>query len=174
MKDKTHYRKAFNSPYLSAADLVEPIVLNIERVVLEKDATNKTKEAFNTAYFVEKQIRPGEPLKPMILNVHNSEVIRDMCNSKFIDDWSGRIEVYVDRNVKFGRDTVEGLRLRVPPPVIDEDQFEELSKLAKEVEADIPALLKWGGCETLQQFPVKKFSNAIAMLKTKKTANEVS
>ena len=36
---KTHYRKAFDSPYLSAADIVEPVVLTIRSVTLEKDKT---------------------------------------------------------------------------------------------------------------------------------------
>lgn len=64
---KTHYRKAFDSPYLSSADIVEPTVLNIKCVRLEADKTKKTKDVFNTAYFVEREIRQGETLKPMIL-----------------------------------------------------------------------------------------------------------
>ena len=37
--DKTHYRKAFNSPYLSSADIVEPTDLTISHVRLEPDKT---------------------------------------------------------------------------------------------------------------------------------------
>lgn len=48
---KTHYRKAFDSPYLSSADIVEPTVLTIARATLESDKTKKTKDVFNTAYF---------------------------------------------------------------------------------------------------------------------------
>jgi hypothetical protein len=115
--EKTHYRKAFNSPYLSSADIVGPTVLTIERVVLQGDATKKTKDWFNTAYFVEKEIRKGEPLKPMILNAYNSKIVRDMTGSHFIDDWCNvPVTIYVDRNVRFGRDTVEGLRLSPQPP----------------------------------------------------------
>ena len=54
--DKTHYRKAFDSPYLSSADIVEPTVLTVSHVKLEADRTKKTKDLFNTAYFVEKEI----------------------------------------------------------------------------------------------------------------------
>jgi len=43
-KEKTHYRKAFHSPYLSAADIVDPIVLTISHVRLSKDETKKNKE----------------------------------------------------------------------------------------------------------------------------------
>lgn len=118
METKTHYRKAFNSPYLSSADIVGATNLTISRVVLELDKTKKTKDFFNTAYFQEKEIRAGEPLKPMILNAHNSRVLRDLCGSHFIEDWAGQpITVYVDQNVKFGRETVEGLRISPQPPI---------------------------------------------------------
>jgi hypothetical protein len=117
MTEKTHYRKAFDSPYLSSADIVEPTVLTVHRVALELDRTKKTKDRFNTAYFVEKEIRAGEPLKPMILNASNSKTMKALTNSAFIDDWRDvRITVYVDHNVKFGKETVEGLRISPHAP----------------------------------------------------------
>lgn len=117
MPQKTHYRKAFNSPYLSAADVVGPTPLTIQRVVLEQDKTKKTKDFFNTAYFAEREIRPGEKLKPMILNAHNSKVMKDLTDSHFIDDWNNvPVTIYVDSNVRFGRETVEGLRISPEPP----------------------------------------------------------
>lgn len=110
--EKTHYRKAFNSPYLSSADLVEPTILTIQRVSLDPDKTKRTKDVFNTAYFVEKTIRQGEVLKPMILNAANSKTMKALTQSAFIDDWANvRVEIFVDRKVRFGRDTVEGLRI---------------------------------------------------------------
>jgi hypothetical protein len=116
-QDKTHYRKAFNSPYLSSADIIEPTVLTIKHVLLEPDKTKKTKDSFNTAYFAEKELRPGEALKPMILNAYNSKVMKNMIGSAFIDDWNNTpVTIYVDSNVRFGRDTVEGLRLSTEPP----------------------------------------------------------
>lgn len=112
MTEKTHYRRAFNSPYLSSADIVAPMVFTIERVVLEADKTNKTKDLHNTAYFVEQEIRPGEKMKPMILNVTNCETLRHLSGSHFIDDWTGlQVTIYVDKAVKFGRDIMEGLRI---------------------------------------------------------------
>lgn len=110
--DKTHFRKAFDSPYLSSADIIEPTVLTVDHVKLEIDHTKKSKDFFNTAYFAEKEIRAGEKLKPMILNAMNSKTMRNTTGSPFIDDWKNvRVMVFVDRNVKFGRDIVEGLRL---------------------------------------------------------------
>jgi hypothetical protein len=117
MTDKTHYRKAFDSPYLSSADIVEPTTLTIKRVTLEKDRTKKSKELFNTAWFVEKELRPGEILKPMILNATNSKTVKALTGSPYIEDWNDvRVTVYVDKNVKFGNEILEGLRISPKPP----------------------------------------------------------
>lgn len=117
MNDKTHYRKAFDSPYLSSADIVEPTVLTVKYVRLEQDKTKKTKDKFNTAYFVESEIRPGEKLKPMILNATNSKTMKGLTGSAFIEDWNGqRVTVYVNPEVRFGNSTVEGLRISPQAP----------------------------------------------------------
>lgn len=117
MTEKTHFRKAFDSPYLSSADIVEPTNLTIKHVRLEGDKTKKTRDLFNTAYFAEQEIRAGEKLKPMILNSTNSKVMKQLTNSPFIEDWEGvAITVYVDSAVRFGKDTVEGLRISPVPP----------------------------------------------------------
>jgi len=109
---KTHYRKAFDSPYLSSADIVDPVVLTIKEVTLEADRTKKTKDEFNTAWFVERELRPGEQLKPMILNAGNSKMLAKLTGSKWIDDWQNvAVTIYVDPNVRFGKETVEGLRV---------------------------------------------------------------
>ena len=110
--DKTHYRKAFNSPYLSSADIVEPTDLTISHVRLEPDKTKKTKDLLNTAYFKEREIRKGEALKPMVLNATNSKMMAKMTGSAFLEDWTNiPIVVFVDSSVRFGKDTVEGLRI---------------------------------------------------------------
>lgn len=110
--EKTHYRKAFDSPYLSSADIVDATVLTIKFVSLEIDRTKKTKDLFNTAHFSEKELRPGEPLKPMILNASNSKTMKALTGSHWIDDWKDiHVTIYVDHNVRFGKETVEGLRI---------------------------------------------------------------
>ena len=116
-EQKTHYRKAFNSPYLSSADIVGQTVLTISRVKLEKDKTKKTKDSFNTAYFQEKELRPGEPLRPMILNATNSRTMKALTGSSFIEDWCCvPVTIYVDESVRFGNSTVEGLRISSEKP----------------------------------------------------------
>lgn len=125
-QDKTHYRKAFDSPYLSSADIVEPTVLTVAYVALESDHTKKTKDKFNTAHFVEKELRPGEKLKPMILNATNSKTMKMLTSTPFIEDWQNvAITVYVDSNVKFGKESVEGLRIssKAPAPPVDVDAW---------------------------------------------------
>lgn len=115
--DLTHFRKAFDSPYLSSADIVEPTPLTVAYVRLEADHTKKTKDMFNTAHFVEKELRPGEKLKPMILNATNSKMMRNLTGTPFIEEWVNlRVTVYVDPNVKFGKESVEGLRISSKAP----------------------------------------------------------
>jgi hypothetical protein len=117
-ENKTHYRKAFDSPYLSSADIVEPVILTVARVSLDIDKAKK-KDLFNTAYFIEKEIRPGEALKPMILNATNSRTMKGLAGSPFIDDWKNiPVTIYVDNSVRFGKDTVEGLRISTERPNI--------------------------------------------------------
>lgn len=117
--EKTHFRKAFDSPYLSSADIVGPTVLTIARVTLEGDRTKKTKDRFNTAHFVERELRPGEPLKPMILNATNSNTLKKMTGSPFIDDWQNvRVTIYVDSNVRFRDGITEGLRINPKAPTV--------------------------------------------------------
>lgn len=123
--NKTHYRKAFDSPYLSSADIIEPTILTIRCVRLEPDKTKKTKDNFNTAYFKEKELRPGEELKPMILNATNSRTVKSLSGSPFIDDWNDiAVTIYVDNSVKFGRDTVEGLRISTEKPRVSKPELE--------------------------------------------------
>uniref|UniRef100_A0A3B0MEX5 Uncharacterized protein n=1 Tax=Arsenophonus endosymbiont of Trialeurodes vaporariorum TaxID=235567 RepID=A0A3B0MEX5_9GAMM len=109
MTEKTHYKKAFDSPYLSSADIVEPTVLTISHVLFEADKTRRTKDVFNTAYFKEKEIRPGETVKPMILNATNSKMVRQITRSPFLEDWQNvKVTICVER-VKNRQEYVDGL-----------------------------------------------------------------
>ena len=116
----THYRKAFKSPYLSSSDIVEPTILTIRQVRLESDKTKKTKDEFNTAYFAQAEIRPGEKLKPMILNATNSRTMYKLTGSHFIEEWQNvNVTIYVDPNVKNRGETVEGLRISTEAPRLE-------------------------------------------------------
>lgn len=147
MSEKTHYRKAFDSPYLSSADIVEPIVLTIREVRLEPDKSKKTKDKFNTAHFFESEIRPGEKLKPMILNATNSKMMRKITGTPFIDDWRDvRVKVFVDQRVRFGSETVEGLRIaeapiKARPAVTPNSKSWERAKEAYKRDGNLDAVL---------------------------------
>jgi len=148
MNNKTHYRKAFKSVYLSSADIVEPTVLTISSVRLESDKSKKTKDSFNTAYFQEKEIRQGEPLKPMILNVHNSKIMACLANSKFIDDWQGiRVTVYVDPNVNNRGSIVEGLRIDANTP----KEIEQLTPDNKQWDSAVAAYSRDGNFNEIKK-----------------------
>jgi hypothetical protein len=146
---KTHYRKAFNSPYLSSADITETTTVMIACVKLEIDRTKKTKDFFNTAYFTQKELRPGEPLKPMILNATNSKTMKAITGSAFIDDWKNvPVNIFVDPSVRFGKETVEGLRIAKASPPKPADlpaSDEQLAAIQEYREAElIPEVtLKW-------------------------------
>ena len=136
---KTHYRKVFDSPYLSAADITQPTILTIKKVTQEKDKTKKSKDTFNTAYFVETELREGEKLKPLILNAINSKTMKALCptedhpnGSPFVEDWANtKITVYVEKNIRFGRDIVDGLRINTVSPVVTLPTITKGSKLFK-------------------------------------------
>lgn len=109
MKTKTHWKKAFDSDYLSSSDIDDrDLDLTINKVVYQECLTQSGKKNCNVAYFKENGV------KPMILNVTNSKVIKKFSGNKtHLEDWVDiRITVYVDSNVRFGSDTVEGLRIR--------------------------------------------------------------
>jgi len=138
MIEKTHYRKAFDSPYLSSADLTEPTVFTIKHVRLEPDHTKKSGDSFNTAYFTEAELRPGEKLKPMILNAHNSKVMKQMIGSAFIDDWNNTpVTIYVETGIRFGRDVVDGLRISTEPPNVRRKLVQDSVQWGNAVEAYI-------------------------------------
>lgn len=149
MTEKTHYRKAFDSPYLSSADIVDPVVLTIKRVTLEQDRTKKTKDEFNTAWFVERELRPGEPLKPMILNATNSKMLAKLTGSKWIDDWQNvAVTVYVDQQVRFGKETVEGLRIDKATERPRSASPELIAAGEAAAKQGTPALRKWWESQT--------------------------
>ena len=51
--------------------------------------------------------------KPLILNKTNMKTIQKIYKTPYIEDWKGRkIQIYYDPTVKFGRETVGGLRIR--------------------------------------------------------------
>jgi len=112
MENKTHWKKAFKSDYLSSSDIDNrDLVLTIKHVKYQECLTQSGKKFCNVAHFL-------EDVKPMILNVGNSKIVKKFANNKtHLEDWNNiKIQVYVDAKVRFGNDTVEGLRIRTTQP----------------------------------------------------------
>lgn len=138
--EKIHWKKAFNSEYIGAADLQDynDIVLTIKEVRFEQTRGTKEKEMKNVAYFVEN-------MKPMILNATNCKAVRKLAGgSNFINDWQNiRVTLYVERNVKAFGETTDALRIRSTPPAPAQ---------LKQQEVDVTvAILNLTSCENQEQ-----------------------
>mgnify|MGYP001616742892 CR=1 FL=1 len=115
---KHHYRLVMKSDHLGSADLEEfieekkPLIFTIKHVRQEYGVMVAGKKGdFNIAYFV-------EAIKPMVLNATNAKIIRGFAGgSPMVEDWNQiPIELYIDENVRFGKDTVSGVRIRPLQP----------------------------------------------------------
>lgn len=112
-KQKTNYRNVFKSDHLGSIDLEEmkakgqPLIFTIKEVRQEKGAKVAGRKIdANIAYWTDKTI------KPMVLNATNSKQLSAFADSIFVEDWAGlTIELYIERNIKFGNDIVEGIRI---------------------------------------------------------------
>lgn len=110
----THWKKAFKSDYLSSSDIDDKdLVLTIDRVVYQECVTQSGKKFCNVAHFKEPNV------KPMILNVGNSKLVKKFSGGKtHLEEWKNiPIKVYVKTDVKFSSDVVEGLRIREIQPI---------------------------------------------------------
>jgi len=53
----------------------------------------------------------------MVLNATNSSVIAKLTGSSFVEDWVNvKVELFILRNIRFGKDTVEGIRIKEEAP----------------------------------------------------------
>lgn len=111
---KTHWKKVFDSAYLGSSDLEDGKDLKavIKSVTIQKvkGPDGKEKEC-NVATFTDSK------LKPMILNVTNSKVIKKFVTSVFIEDWNNiPVQIYVQDGIKAFGEVTEGLRIRSVQP----------------------------------------------------------
>jgi len=121
---KTHYRKVFKSDHLSTYDLedfieegvtLEFTITHVKSYVIDEKGNGGIKVAgknisANIAYF-------KEPIKPMVLNATNSDTMRKLTGSSFVEDWANtKVELYILQKIKFGKQTVEGIRIKEEPP----------------------------------------------------------
>ena len=122
--NKTHYRKVFKSDHLGSADLEEMIeegkrlVFKISQVTAEfaTKVAGKKIDA-NIAYF-------KDGIKPLVLNATNSKIMAKLTGSKFVEDWKDTtIELYINSSVRFGNETVSGVRIKDKLPVLEKHEL---------------------------------------------------
>jgi hypothetical protein len=117
--NRTHFRKAYKSDHLGVPDLEElqeadsNLIFTIKEVKYELGArVAGNKGDFNICYF-------KESIKPLVLNATNSKVLSKLSKSSFIEDWVNlKIQLLIDRNVKFKGDIVDGVRISKNPPKV--------------------------------------------------------
>jgi hypothetical protein len=138
---KTHFRRVFKSDHLGVADLEDLIEQGKELKFTIKEVKQEIgimvagkKGNHNIAYFVEN-------IKPLVLNSTNSKIVKGFNGgSPFVEDWSNTpVELYIKDNVRFGRDVVEGVRIKeVQPkrekPIFSEANFEKAKKAGATIE----------------------------------------
>lgn len=113
---KTDYRKLMDKPYLGAWDIPEDndLILTIESVAQEevKGESGRSEDCM--------VIHFKEAKKPMICNITNAKAISKVAGSKYIEDWSGvRIALY-PKEVQFGREMRDAIRVREYAPKLPE------------------------------------------------------
>lgn len=117
MEKLTHWKKLHNPDYLGAYALDPDTDLIVTIREIKKETVigvNGKKEECSVMYFEEKDI------KPMIVNATNFKMMEKLLKSRYIEKWYGKkIQLYADYNIRFGSETVEGLRIRDFLPKIE-------------------------------------------------------
>ena len=113
---KTDYRSLMDKPYLGAWDIPEDadLILTIDRVVQEevKGESGRSDDCM-VIHFTDAK-------KPMICNITNGKAISKVAGSKYIEDWKGvRIALYA-KEVPFGREMRDAIRVREYAPKLPE------------------------------------------------------
>ena len=110
--------------------------------------------------------------KPLILNKTNMKTIQKIYKTPYIEDWRGRkIQIYYDPTVKFGRDTVGGLRIR---PIVPAQQ--RISLICADCGQTITAAFgkdaEWVSKYTHQSYGKELCAECAQKLKEKQDANK--
>ena len=96
------------SNYLTRADVDPAIVVTVKEIIEEELDTQTGPEMKWVVYFEELE-------KGTVLNWVNSQTIAKILGSESFDDWpGGKIVLYDDPNVTFGKQLVGGIRVRAP------------------------------------------------------------
>lgn len=119
-----------DSPYLGEWDLPygNDVVLTIEDV---KDGDVVGPQGIVSKGMV---IYFKEDVKPLFCNITNAKMIEHIYKTRFVDEWIGKhIQLYVDENIKFGKNTLRGIRIRNFEPKTEKAEY-KCSVCGKEID----------------------------------------
>lgn len=109
--EKTSWKTLVDWQSLSSSSMAEEEkTLTIKSIDREEIVSNNgRKEVVPVCRF-------HEDVPPMALNKTNMRMMETITGSDKIEDWYGKkIVVYVQKNIKFGKDLVSGLRIKAIP-----------------------------------------------------------
>ena len=150
---KTDWRKYRKSTHLASADLDAmetdnvPLIFTIKEVKYETGVdVSGTKMDGIFCHFI-------EPIKPLKLNSTNNKILAGFAKKNglvgkechVIENWRGmKIELFVDRNVKFMGSLTDGIRIKPLQPVnrVKKDFTEINFESAKKANATIEQIKK--------------------------------
>ncbi|MCT4238531.1 hypothetical protein HZP42_19300 [Elizabethkingia anophelis] len=163
---KTHFRKVYKSDHLGVADLEDyleegkKLVFRLKEVKQELNIkVAGSKGSFNVAYFYEN-------IKPLVLNVTNSSVIKSFFpttefpqGTPFVEDWKNiLLELYIDPSVKMKGELVGGVRIAKKTPILTTDIDSKICNVTsnKELSALFASLSVEQQTEYKQKFTERK------------------
>lgn len=116
MESKTHWKKFQDNNYVGEYmfdGTDKDLVLTIKDTFLEEVFEPNSNKTTN-----ERVISFEEIPQKLICNTTNAKRIEKLFESPFVEDWVGKkIALYFDKNVKFGKEIVGGIRVRITKPV---------------------------------------------------------
>lgn len=147
---KTHWKSLYNPNYFGCYCFEDDkdIVLTIQSMVREMVTGEGGKsEECTVMYF-------KENAKPLICNKTNCKTMEKLFQSSFIEDWCGRkIQLYPDHKVRFGKDIVDGVRIR---PFLPKEEHPKCTDCG----ADIASAGKMNAMQ-VAEYTAKKYGRAL-------------
>lgn len=167
MPEKTHWKKLTNPNYLGDYSIPEgrDLIAVIDYIAREKVTGAGGKKEDEVVAHLKNE-------KPFILNKTNLKTIEKIYKTPLVEDWKGRaIQIYYDPSVKFGRETVGGLRIR---PFVPEQQATTLvcCDCKKPITAAFGKDAIWVSRYTHQQYGKELCAECAQKLKEKQDAQK--
>jgi hypothetical protein len=121
-------REAYPSKYLNAADIKKPIKVKIAGILMERMQDGK-----------EKPVMTLVGSKPLILNPTNAHRLAAIWGDE-MDDWIGQTVTLYTETVPFGRDMVQGIRVRVDGKFQEQRRVPTAEEVAQAAQAPLSDL----------------------------------